>query len=106
MAAEKQITFLGNSLAMLRGFPESARKQCGVQLHMVQQGLEPDNWKPMSSIGPGVREIRIRDVSGAFRIIYVTKIGDTIFVLHAFQKKTRQTAKRDLDIAASRLKKL
>ncbi len=102
----KQITFLGNSLAVLRDFPEPVRKESGVQLHKVQQGLDPADWKPMTSIGPGVREIRIRDASGAFRVLYVTNIGDVVFVLHAFRKKTQKTAKRDLDIAVKRLKEI
>lgn len=90
----------------LRGFPESARRQAGVQLHKIQLGLDPSDWKPMTTIGPGVREIRIRDEAGAFRVIYVARIEDAIYVLHAFQKKTQQTAKRDLDIAASRLRQI
>ncbi len=70
----------------------------------MQNGLEPDDWKPMKTIGPGVREIRIRDTSGAFRIIYLATLADRILVLHAFQKKTQQTAQRDIELAAKRLK--
>ncbi|HZZ31278.1 MAG TPA: type II toxin-antitoxin system RelE/ParE family toxin [Phenylobacterium sp.] len=99
----KRLEFLGDSLAQVRDFPEGARKDAGVQLHKVQLGLEPSDWKPMTTVGPGVREIRIRDEGGAFRVLYVAHIGDAVFVLHAFQKKTQQTAKRDLDLAASRL---
>jgi phage-related protein len=99
----KRLEFLGDSLAQVRDFPEGARKDAGVQLHKVQLGLEPSDWKPMTTIGPGVREIRIRDEAGAFRVLYVAHIADAVFVLHAFQKKTQQTAKRDLDLAASRL---
>jgi phage-related protein len=73
---------------------------------MVQLGLDPDDWKPMTTVGSGVREIRIRDEAGAFRVLYVANIGDIVYVLHAFQKKTQQTAKRDLDLAASRLKQI
>lgn len=102
----KALFFLGDSLDRLREFPEAARKEAGVQLHKVQQGLEPNDWKPMATIGQGVREIRIRDEAGAFRVIYVTKIEDAIFVLHAFQKKTQQTAKRDLDLASARLRQI
>ncbi|WP_234844402.1 type II toxin-antitoxin system RelE/ParE family toxin, partial [Sinorhizobium meliloti] len=68
--------------------------------------FEPSDWKPMASVGQGVREIRIRDEAGAFRVIYITKIEDAVFVLHAFQKKTQQTAKRDLDLAAARLRQI
>ncbi len=66
--------------------------------------MEPDDWKPMKTVGPGVREIRIRDTSGAFRIIYLANLADRILVLHAFQKKTPQTAQRDIDLATTRLK--
>jgi phage-related protein len=70
----------------------------------VQKGLEPDDWKPMKAVGPGVREIRIRDASGAFRIIYLATLADRILVLHAFQKKEQQTAQRDIELAAKRLR--
>lgn len=60
----------------------------------------------MPSIGPGVREIRVKDVTGAFRIIYVTNIGSYVYVLHAFQKKTQATPKRDIELARSRLREL
>ncbi|MBW6421086.1 type II toxin-antitoxin system RelE/ParE family toxin [Rhizobium sp. XQZ8] len=102
----KPLIFLGDALEQLRDFPEMARKEVGVQLHKVQLWLDPSDWKPMATIGPGVREIRIRDDAGAFRVIYVAKIEDAIYVLHAFQKKTQQTAKRDLDMAASRLRQI
>lgn len=97
------IVFLGDSLARLRDFPDGARKEAGVQLHKVQLGLEPSDWKPMTTIGPGVREIRVRDEAGAFRIVYMVRVQDAVFVLHAFQKKSQKTPKRDLDIAIARL---
>lgn len=99
----RPIVFLGDALEHLKAFPESVRKEAGVQLHKLQLGVDPTDWKPMTTIGVGVREIRIRDDAGAFRILYIAKIGDAIYVLHAFQKKTQQTAKRDLDLAARRL---
>ncbi|WJR67781.1 type II toxin-antitoxin system RelE/ParE family toxin [Neorhizobium sp. CSC1952] len=102
----RPLVFLGDALECLRDFPEAARRQAGVQLHKVQLGLEPSDWKPMATIGLGVREIRIRDEAGAFRVIYVTRIEDAVYVLHAFQKKTQQTAKRDLDLAAARLRQI
>ncbi|WP_310212980.1 type II toxin-antitoxin system RelE/ParE family toxin [Neorhizobium sp. 2083] len=102
----KRLEFLGDALDRLRDFPEPARKEAGVQLHKIQLGLEPSDWKTMTTIGAGVREIRIRDETGAFRIIYVTRIEDAVYVLHAFQKKTQQTAKRDLDIATARLRQI
>lgn len=102
----KRLTFLGDSLENIRDFPLGARKEAGVQLHRVQLGLDPDDWKPMASVGQGVREIRIRDEAGIFRVLYVAKIEDAIYVLHAFQKKTQQTAKRDMGLATARLKQL
>ena len=68
-----------------------------MELRLVQRGLQPSDWKQMRSVGSGVREIRVRDASGAFRVLYVANLADAVYVLHAFQKKTRATAKRDLD---------
>jgi phage-related protein len=106
MAAMKRLEFLGDSLEQLRDFPETARKEAGVQLHKIQLGLEPSDWKPMATVGHGVREIRIQDEAGAFRVLYITTMEDAVFVLHAFQKKTQRTAKRDLDLAAARLRRI
>lgn len=106
MPSLKRVEFLGDSLARLRDFPQGARKEAGVQLHKVQLGLEPSDWKSMASVGLGVREIRIRDEAGAFRVLYIAPVADAVFVLHAFQKKTRRTAKRDLELAASRLARI
>jgi phage-related protein len=100
----KVITFLGDSLACLRDFPNDARSEAGFQLREVQKGKDPADWKPLKTVGQGVREIRIREESGVFRVIYLATMGDTILVLHAFQKKTQQTSQRDIDLAASRLK--
>ena len=100
----KKIVFLGDSLGRLRDFPEDARSEAGYQLHEVQNGNDPGNWKPMKTIGSGVREIRIREVSGAFRIIYVASLEEQVVVLHAFQKKTQQTPRKDIALAASRLR--
>lgn len=100
----KPVTFLGDSRKVLQSFPEAVRYRAGVELRAVQSGLDPDDWKPMSTVGPGVREIRIRDRTGAFRILYVATLPDCILVLHAFQKKTQQTTQHDIDLAAKRLK--
>jgi phage-related protein len=102
----KPIAFLGDALDVVRAFPEGARKEAGVQLHKVQQGLLPSDWKPMRTVGPGVAEIRIHDDAGAFRVVYVATREDAIYVLHAFQKKTQRTTKRDLDLGAARLKQI
>lgn len=100
----KRIVFLGDALDQVRSFPESARKEAGVQLHKVQQGLEPSDWKPMVTVGSGVGEIRIREDGGAFRILYVAQFANAVVVLHAFEKKAQKTPKRDLDLANSRLR--
>jgi phage-related protein len=92
MTTCKPIAFCSNSLIDLRRFPLAARREAGHQLDRVQNGLDPDSWKPMSSIGTGVREIRIRDDAGAFRVIYLAKFKDAIYVLHCFQKKTKRLA--------------
>lgn len=102
----KLLSFLGSSLDDLRAFPEAARREAGYQLDRVQRGLDPDDWKPMPSVGSGVREVRIRDQAGAFRVFYVAIRPEAVYVLHAFQKKTQVTAKRDLALAEVRLKEL
>lgn len=102
----RSVEFLGTSLDDLRAFPTPARREAGYQLDRVQHGLEPDDWKPMSSIGQGVREIRVRDSAGAFRIIYLAKFLDAVYVLHCFQKKSQRTASPDLDMAKRRYRLL
>lgn len=102
----KPLEFLGSALDDLRAFPEKARRAAGYQLDRVQHGLEPDDWKPMPDIGQGVQEIRIRDGSGAFRVVYVAKLAGAVYVLHCFQKKTNKTAQSDLDLAAKRYRGL
>ncbi len=102
----KRVDFLGDSLARIREFPEDARSEAGFQLRRVQAGDDPADWKPMKEIGAGVREIRVREPSGAFRVIYLATLKDRVVVLHAFQKKTQQTPQRDIDLAAKRLREL
>jgi phage-related protein len=97
---------VGSSLDDLRAFPPSARREAGYQLDRVQHGLEPDDWKPMKTIGPGVQEIRVRDGRGAFRVVYVAKLGDAIYVLHCFQKRTQKTSGHDLHTAEVRYRDL
>jgi len=101
----KPIKFIGSSLDDLRNFPDEARRDTGFELRAVQNGLEPTDWKPMSVIGTGVKEIRIH-VLGEWRIIYVAKYQDTVFVLHAFQKKTRKTSRQDIDLARRRYRQI
>jgi phage-related protein len=101
----KLIQWVGTSRADVRAFPEDARIDAGWQLELVQRGLDPHDWKPMPTIGAGVREIRIREASGAFRIVYLATLEDRVLVLHAFQKKTQATPKKDIELAIQRLKR-
>lgn len=98
----KPVRFLGDSLEKLRGFPEDARHDAGYQLELVQRGEQPDDFKPMPDIGKGVEEIRVRESSGIYRVIYTARLAEAVYVLHAFQKKTQATSKRDLEIARQR----
>lgn len=93
---------LGSSRDELRAFPDEARLRAGFELYRVQQGLEPRNWKRMPSVGRGVAEIRIR-VGREFRVLYVAKFEEAIYVLHAFEKKSQATARYDIAVAAQRL---
>ncbi len=99
----KPIVFVGDSLKRLREFPEDARHDAGYQLDKVQRGQTPDDCKPMPAIGKGVEEIRIWDDSGTYRVIYTARLREAVYVLHAFQKKTQATSKRDVDVARQRL---
>jgi phage-related protein len=98
----KPATFVGSSLDDLRDFPQSARRETGFQLDKVQNGEHADDWKPIPTVGAGVHEIRVRDESGAFRLMYVAKFPEAVYVLHAFQKKTRATSRKDLALAKDR----
>jgi len=101
----KSIVWLGDSLVRVRAFPADAKRELGYQLERVQDEREPADWKPMSSVGAGVNEIRAR-IGGAFRVIYVAKFREAIYVLHAFQKKSSKTARRDVELARDRLRAL
>lgn len=102
----KPVQFLGNSLKCLREFPSDARQDAGRQIDRVQRGLQPDDFKPMPSIGKGVEEIRVWDESGTFRVIYTARLADAVYVLHAFQKKTQATSKSDIELAKTRFAQL
>jgi len=102
MDDEKQIRWVGSAYDDLLTFPKDARKEAGFQLGKVQAGLEPTDWKPFEAVGAGTREIRIRDASGVYRVMYVAKFEEAIYVLHCFQKKTQATSKQDRAIAAAR----
>ena len=102
----KPVAFLGDALDRLRAFPNGPRRDAGYQLERVQRGLDPSDWKPMASIAPGVREIRVFDSTGAYRVLYVATFREAVYVLPAFAKKTRKTSPRDIEITARRLRQL
>ena len=101
-----QVIWMGSSKEDLKAFPEEARREVGYQLELVQEGVDPDDWKPMSTVGAGVREIRVRESSGTFRCMYVATRPEGIYVLHCFQKKTQRTSRQDLDLAQTRFKSI
>ena len=99
----KPLSFVGSSLDDLRGFPAAVRHAIGVELMRLQFGGAPSDFKPMSVVGSGTYEIRV-SLDGAWRVIYVAKFEKAIYVLHAFQKKTRKTAQSDIELATRRYK--
>jgi len=106
MEKEKPIYWVGSSLKNLLVLPDEVKREAGYQLHRVQNGLEPENWKTFQEIGSGVKEIRIYDQGGAFRVMYVAKFAEKIYVLHTFQKKTQKTNQNDINIAKTRYKSI
>ncbi len=103
---DKPIDWRGSSLEDLRKFPETARSQAGYDLRKLQRGQAPDDWRPFPEVGPGVNEIRIDCADGWFRVMYVAKFEEAIYVLHSFQKSTRKTSKKDVQIAETRYRAL
>ena len=101
----KPVRWLGSSRESIRDFPDDPRREAGYQLERVQAGKDPADWKPMPSVGLGVKEIRVRD-GGAYRVIYVARFAEAIYVLHAFQKKATKTPKPDIEIARKRFREL
>ena len=101
----KPVIFVGSSLRDLKAFPQSARREAGFQIANVQRGDDPDDWKPMKNIGPGIMEIRIHE-HGEFRVIYVAKFEEAVYVLHCFHKKTQKTRRHDIDLARKRYKEM
>ena len=102
MDDEKEIRWTGSAYDDLLAFPKDPRKEAGFQLGKVQAGLEPTDWKPFDNVGAGTTEIRIKDASGIYRVMYIAKFEEAIYVLHCFQKKTQATSKQDKAIAAAR----
>lgn len=102
MEQSKEILWVGTAYEDLRDFPAASRRDAGFQLSKVQAGLDPDDWKPFDDAGAGIREIRVRDPGGTFRVMYVAKFEEAVYVLHCFQKKAQSTSKYDKDITSAR----
>lgn len=101
--ATKPVVWVGSSLRDIRRFPPDARRRAGYEIHQVQLGLEPSDWKPMPSVGSGVKEIRVHtDVE--HRVFYVASFAEAVYVLHAFLKKSRKTPRGDIETAKRRLR--
>ncbi len=101
----KTVIFLASALDDLKKFSPVARREAGHQINQIQKGLEPDDWKTMSEVGLGVKEIRIH-VDNEYRVFYIAKLPEAIYILHAFVKKTEKTEKKDINLASKRLKEL
>ena len=101
----KPVIWLDDSRKRVRDFPNAARQRAGFELWEIQQGNDPSDWKPMPQVGPGVREIRIH-AEGEFRVLYIARFDEAVYVLHAFVKQSRRTPKPDIDLANSRYRAL
>ena len=101
----KPLVWVGSSREDVRAFPEAVRQEAGFELYQVQCGREPTSWKPMSMVGAGVKEIRLRE-RNQYRVLYVANLAEAVYVLHAFVKKTRRTSKADINLAKTRFKYL
>jgi phage-related protein len=99
---DKEIRWIGSSFHDLLAFPDEARRQAGFQLGKVQAGLDPDDWKPFDAVGAGTREIRVKEADGIYRVMYVAKFVEAVYVLHCFQKQSQVTSRHDRDIAEAR----
>lgn len=102
VVSEKPLCWLSSSLEDLRAFPPEARREAGYQLLRVQRGLMPTDWKPMTAVGVGVQEVRIH-AGGAFRVFYIARFRDAVYVLHAFEKRSQRTPRSAIDLARKRL---
>lgn len=101
----KRVIWVGSSLVDLRGFPARARHLAGYEIFLVQQGMAPSDWKPMPSVGPGVREIRIHS-GNEYRVLFIASFEEGVYVLHSFVKKTQKTSRADIDIGRARCAEL
>ena len=101
--ARKRVDWVGTALDDLRAFPPEERNMAGYQLDSIQVGDEPSDWKPMPTVGPGVRELRIRS-GREHRVFYVAKFEEAVYVLHAFEKKSQKTPRDDIELGRRRYK--
>lgn len=101
----RNVVFEGDTLLRIRSFPEAAKQRAGYEIDRVQRDKEPDSWKPFSTVGQGVREIRIQ-INGQYRVLYIAKFDNKVHILHAFEKKSQKTKQADIDLAKHRLKNL
>ena len=102
----RPLDWIGTTLRDLRTLPPNVQQRIGYQLYRVQTGLDPDDWKPMKSVGRAVREIRVVFRRRTFRVLYVSGAIGMVRVLHVFEKRSRKTRKKDIELAQSRLKQL
>jgi phage-related protein len=102
---DKPIFWVGSSLDDLSGFPEDARRVAGFELRRVQQGLQPTDYKPMGTVGPGVEEIRVH-TGQEHRVFYIARFEEGVYVLHAFAKRSRMTPAREMEVARTRLREV
>jgi phage-related protein len=98
------VVWEGDSREVLQSFPDDVRQNLGFQLWQLQQGDRPSDYRPLSSIGTGVFELRDQDARAWYRVIYLSRTNDVIYVLHCFEKKSREMPKRDFETAKQRLK--
>lgn len=98
------IAWEGDSREVISSFPDDAKHNLGFDLRLLQQGQQPRDFRAMSSIGPGVFELRDQDERAWYRVIYLSRVRDVIHVLHCFEKRSRQTPKKEINVARQRLK--
>jgi len=101
-----EVVWEGDSLEVIRRFPGPARQDLGAELRRLQTGDRPLNSRPMPSIGARVYELKEQDERAWYRVIYLAKIENRIYILHCFEKKSAKTGKSNLALAKARLKRV
>lgn len=101
-----EISWLGDSIDVVRGYNKHVREAIGGELRLLQKGQRPVHARPLKTVGRGVWELKISDAHGQFRVVYIVRRNDRIYVLHAFQKKTQKTPQTDIDLAKTRFKEI